>query len=356
MAEVVTIKHVAKLSGVSIATVSRALVTPEKVTEKTRAKVLKAVEDSGYVTNSLARNFRRKRSNTVVVLVPDISNPFFANIIQGIERIANKHQYRILLGDTQGDERVARVYGALVSQKQADGLICLGREIPFPYRKGRKSVDPKWPPLAMACEYHGVISVPSVCTDNRAAARDAVEHLLELGHRDIGIINGPKESSLSLDRLAGYREAMTAAGEKPNARWIRFGDFTLESGYSAMDALLTAEKRPSAIFCANDEMALGAMQACRDHCLTLPDDLSIVGFDDISFAQFSHPRLTTIHQPRNAIGEHVMSLMLGILSGEKPMPGRVVLPHRLVVRGSTAPYPGRLGTPSSNRHSLPASA
>ncbi len=334
----VTIKDVAQLSGVSIATVSRALASPEKVSEKARAKVFRAVSASGYVTNTLARNFRRRRSNMVVVLVPDITNPFFANIIQGIEQVASKHQYRILLGDTRGDENIERDYAGLVSQKQADGVICLGRNIPFSYKKGRKSVDPSWPPFVMACEYHGDISVPTVCTDNILAARDAVNHLLELGHRDIGVINGPVDSPLSLDRLEGCKQALTEAGIQPRKLWVRSGDFTLGSGYSQMESLLNKPKRPTAVFCANDEMAIGAMQACRDNGMILPEDMSIVGFDDIGIAQFIHPRLTTIHQPRNAIGERVMSLMLGILSGKELKPGRVVMPHRLVVRQSTAPY------------------
>lgn len=330
----VTIKDVAKMANVSIATVSRSLADPRKVSDKTRDKVMRAVESSGYVANVLAQNFRRRRSNTVVVLVPDIANPFFANIIKGIEQVARLHQYRVLLGDTQGNEDSERAYGDLVAQKQADGVICLGRSIPFPYRKGRKSLDPAWPPFVMACEYHDEIPVSAVCIDNAAAAEEAVAHLLYMGHRDIAYINGPKDSILCEDRLRGYSKALQKYGIRLNNRWLVQGDFTLKSGYTAMQSLLARESRPSAVFCANDEMAIGAMQACRDGGLSLPSDMSIVGFDDIVFAEYTSPRLTTIHQPSHEIGESAMMLMLEILSGEKPKTSRIILPHKLELRES----------------------
>jgi LacI family repressor for deo operon, udp, cdd, tsx, nupC, and nupG len=331
----VTIKDVAKLANVSIATVSRSLAEPAKVSDKTREKVMRAVESSGYVANVLAQNFRRRRSNTVVVLVPDIANPFFANIIKGIEQVARRHQYRVLLGDTQGSEDSERAYGELAAQKQADGVICLGRSIPFPYRKGRKSLDPDWPPFVMACEYHGEIPVPAVCIDNVAAAQEAVAHLLALGHRDIAYINGPKDSILCEDRFLGYSQGLRKSRIRLKRRWVVQGDFTLKSGYAAMKALLVGGPRPTAVFCANDEMAIGAMQACRDEGLELPSDMSIVGFDDIVFAQYTSPRLTTIQQPSHEIGESAMMLMLGILTGEKPKAARVILPYKLELREST---------------------
>ncbi len=330
----VNIKDVAKLANVSIATVSRSLAEPEKVSDKTREKVMRAVESSGYVVNTLAQNFRRRRSNTVIVMVPDIANPFFSNIIQGIEKVANRHKYRVLLADTQGDESRERAYGELVTQKQADGIICLGRSIPFVYRKGRKSLDPAWPPLVMACEYHGEIPVPSVCIDNVAAAEELVGYLLELGHSKIGYINGPNDSVLCQDRMQGFQNSLKVNNVGVNKRWLVQGAFTLSSGYDAMKKLLGEKDRPTAVFCANDEMAIGAMQACRDEGLAIPADISIVGFDDIVFAEYTSPRLTTIHQPRNEIGERVMALMLEILAGNKPEFDRVLIPHKLVIRES----------------------
>ena len=331
----VTIKDVAKLAGVSIATVSRSLAEPDKVSEKTRNKVIQAVEESGYVANTLAQNFRRRRSNTVLVLVPDIANPFFANIIQGIEQVARQFKYRVLLGDTQGYDENERIYSDLVSHKQADGIICLGRNIPFPYRKGRQSLDPAWPPFVMACEYHRDIPVPAVGIDNVAAAEVGVRHLLSLGHRHIAYIDGPEDSILCEDRLQGYKNALKSSQLRFEKGLVAQGDFTLASGYRAMTTLLQRKQRPSAVFCANDEMAIGAMQACRDAGCELPGDISILGFDDIVFAEYTSPRLTTIHQPRNEIGEQAMTLLLNILSGASPAASRVILPFSLELRDST---------------------
>lgn len=330
------IKDVAKLAGVSVATVSRTLDKPDLVAEATRQKVLRAVSECGYVANTLARNFRRRRSNTVLVLVPDIANPFFSSIIRGIEGVALAAGYRVLLGDTQNDPAREQAYSELVAQRQADGLICLGMNLPFATDKRRKSVDPKWPPVVMACEYDGTIPVPTVCIDNVAAAAEAVRHLVSLGHRDVAFINGPAASPICKDRLDGFRRALAAAGVRPRRARLRNGDFSLASGREQMLAILAQGDPPTAVFCANDEMAIGAMKAARERGMTLPRDLSVVGFDDIGFAAYATPALSTVRQPREQIGEQAMRLMLDILQQRGTIPAKVVLPHALVLRASTA--------------------
>ncbi len=333
----ITIKDVARLAGVSVATVSRTLSAPDVVTESTRKKVMAAVEQTGYVTNALASNFRRRRSQNIVVLVPDISNPFFSSIIQGIELVAMKSHYRILLGDTQQSVVRERAYSELVLQRQADGIICLGMNIPFEYDCRRKNPDPKWPPIVMACEYSGDIPLPTVLIDNRQAAKEVVEHLIELGHKNIAYINGPKDSPLSRDRQKGFKAAMKKASLKVEQCYIAEGDFSLVAGYAAAVKLLKTASRPTALFCANDKMAIGAMNAARDSGLRIPEDLSVAGFDDIDFASYSYPPLTTIHQPRARIGMRAMEIMLQCLEGKKPPQSELILPHELIVRGSTGP-------------------
>lgn len=331
----VSIKDVAKLAAVSTATVSRALAEPGKVSVGTRDKVMAAVEASGYVANSLARNFRRRKTHSVVVLVPDITNTFFAGVIQGIEWIAHKNGYQVLLGDTQFNPEGEKAYAAMVSQRQADGVISLGGNIPFAYQSGRRTVDPAWPPFAMACEYQSVIPVPTVCIDNISAAFDATSHLTALGHTKVAYINGPASSPLCKDRLQGYRLAMKKAGVTNTRAWVVEGDFSLASGREMMAALLTKPERPSAVFAANDEMAIGAMAAIKAAGLTIPGDISVIGFDDIRFAEFTDPPLTTISQPTHEIGKQVMSLMLAMLDNKAPLQQRIELPHRLVTRAST---------------------
>jgi LacI family repressor for deo operon, udp, cdd, tsx, nupC, and nupG len=332
-----SIKDVARLAGVSTATVSRALANPEQVAEATRDKVAAAVLETGYVANAMARNLRRRRTNTVVVLVPDISNPFYSNIIQGIERVAHSHHYRILLGDVQQEAEREQTYVNLVMQKQADGVISLSRSLPFELTPDQREPNPDWPPLVMACEYYGHIDVPVVRIDNRAAAVDAVQHLLQLGHRRIAYIDGPQDYPICAERRAGYEQAIVEAGIDADPQLEVQGDFSLQSGAEVMHQLLGREHIPSAVFAANDEMAIGAIKAIKSVGLSVPADISVVGFDDIRFADFCDPPLTTIHQPRNRIGENLMQVMLGILAGEPPVDHEILLPHQLVVRQSTAP-------------------
>lgn len=332
----VSIKDVARLAGVSTATVSRALAEPDKVRANTREKVLAAVRESGYVTNSLARSFRTNRNNSVVVLVPDITNSFFSNIIQGIEEVARKSGYRILLGDMQNNPANARAYGDLCAQRQADGLICLGRTIPFAYNKSRKTLDPNWPPLVMACEYDDVIPIPGVRIDNEQAALDGVRYLGEQGHRRIAYINGPADSPLCRDRLKGYRKGMAELGVRRTRDLVYRGDFSLDSGAQAARALLDSGALPTAVFAANDAMAIGALQVLKQRGIRVPRDISMLGFDDIKFAAYCDPPLTTIQQPRRQIGALSMQMMMDMLSGRAANLAVRELPHEFVLRDSVA--------------------
>lgn len=324
------------MAGVSVATVSRTLSRPEKVAESTREKVMQAVEESGYVTNVLASNFRRRKTESIVVLVPDIANPFYSRIIQEIEAVARDNGYQILLGETRQDPEMEKSYAQLAQRRIADGIICLGMHIPFKHRPMRKSVDPNWPPLVMACEYMGDIPVPTVAIDNRGAARDATRHLIDLGHKRIAYIGGPPDFSLSRDRLKGFRAALSRAGLKPLEDGIHSGDFSLQSGYSAAQGLFSQSRLPTAVFCASDEIAIGAIRAAQEQGLQVPRDISIVGFDDIQMAGFSNPPLTTVRQPTVEFGRRATQMMLQILAGKKLPENRIVLPHELVVRDSTA--------------------
>jgi LacI family repressor for deo operon, udp, cdd, tsx, nupC, and nupG len=330
----VSIKEVARLAGVSTATVSRALANPDKVQAKTRAKVLGAVEKTGYVTNSVARSLRTRRTHTIVVLVPDITNSFFANIIQGIEQVARKNSYRILLGDLQNDPANALPYGEMCAQKQADGLISLCRTIPFPHNKTRKTVDPKWPPLVMACEYDDIIPVAGVGIDNEAAALEGVRYLADQGHRLIAYINGPESSPLCRDRLKGYRAGMAEIGVRSTKNLIFRGNFTLDSGAQAARSICAGKGMPTALFAANDAMAIGALKLLKSRGISVPGDISMMGFDDIKFAAYCDPPLTTIHQPRSEIGALSMQMMLDQLEGRANANQRIQLPHELIVRES----------------------
>ncbi len=333
-----SIRQVARQAGVSIATVSRALTTPDKVSDKTLKKVLAQVERSRYKPNLLARNFRSKRAYSVVVLVPNIANPFFAEIIRGIEQVAQQHGYAVLLGDTEGREDREAYYVGLVETRQADGLIQLHPRLPKAARGANGSLDI---PLVNACEYIEDAPCPRVGIDNVAAAREMTRYLLDLGHRRIGVVLGPDSSPLTSDRLRGYKLGLRAAKIAADDALIAQGDFTMRSGSAAAEQLFKARQPPTAVFCFNDEMALGAIRFLKGTGRSVPHDVSVVGFDDIEFASFCDPPLTTIEQPTREIGNKAMSLLFEMLNGAKPEASMHTLPIKLIVRDSAAPPPRR---------------
>ncbi len=328
------IREVAKRAGVSTATVSRVLSHPDVVSPDTRVRVLKAVERLGYAPNSVAKNLRTLKSRKLLVTVPDISNPFFALILQGIEDAAQKNGYAVLVGDTQHDEMREERYAQMLKQKEADGLIFLGHRLPRGAASVVQESAPHCAPIVNGCEFSAELGVPSVHIDNAKAAVEAMQHLYELGHREIGVVTGPLLSPLSRDRLAGARASARSRGYEQDLIVIQ-GDFSIRSGAEAADALLQRAAPPTAIFCFNDEMAMGVIGAARRRGLQIPRDLSVVGFDDIRFAECFDPALTTIAQPMRAIGEGTVRLLLEILNGGRLTPVSVTLPHTLQIRAST---------------------
>jgi LacI family repressor for deo operon, udp, cdd, tsx, nupC, and nupG len=330
------IREVAKRAGVSTATVSRVLSRPDVVSPDTRLKVLKAVERLGYAPNSVAKNLRTLKSRKLLVTVPDISNPFFSLILKGIEDSAQKNGYSVLVGDTQHDDQREERYALMLKQKEADGLIFLGHRLPPAAASVVQEMAPSCAPIVNGCEFSAELGVPSVHIDNAKAASEAMEHLYELGHRTIGVVTGPLLSPLSRDRLTGALASARQRSAEPQVL-VTQGDFSIRSGSEAADALLSRSAPPTAIFCFNDEMAMGVMAAARRRGLCIPRDLSVVGFDDIRFAQCVEPPLTTIAQPMREIGEGTVRLLLEILNGSRVAPVSVTLPHVLRIRASTAP-------------------
>lgn len=331
-----TIRDVAREAGVSTATVSRVLSRPDVVNAETRASVMVAIENLGYTPNAAAKSLRTLRSGKILVTVPDIANPFFSLILQGIESAALRSGYAVLLGDTQHDDAREQQYALMLQRREADGLIFLGHRLPKIAAGLVRSKPRGQAPVVNGCEFSPSLGVPSVHIDNAKAAFEAVDHLCQLGHRRIGVVTGPMASPLSRDRLKGA----TARAERDRTRvtvTVAGGDFSIESGIAAGDQLLSAVRPPTGIFCFNDEMAIGVLHSARQRGLHVPDDLSVIGFDDIRFAQYMDPPLTTIRQPMRELGEATVRLLLNILRGNVKDAVSVTLPHALIVRGSTAP-------------------
>lgn len=318
-AERTKMEDIARIAGVSVSTVSRALAGSPRVMGDTRARIEAAVRQTGYVVNQVAQGLRLQRSRQLLVLLPTIANPFFGEIVQGVEEAAQAAGYGVLVGSTEGNAGREAVLARQLHTGGVDGLILLTGHIPASLEAhvARGQV------VAVSETIPGQ-DLPTIGIDNEAAAAVAVLHLRERGHRRIGHIAGPEGNVLTAQRVRGWRQGMGEGEIAPV-----FGDFTIGSGEVAMQRLLAGAARPTAVFCANDEMAIGALKAVRRAGLRVPEDISVVGFDDISFAAFTDPPLTTIRQPRRAFGHAAVAALL-----EGVVPGK--LAFELIVRASTA--------------------
>lgn len=340
----ISIKEVATIAGVSTATVSRYINNPDQVKEHTRQRVQAAIEKTGYAPNALARNFRRGKTHIVVVVLPSVGDPFFAGIMKGIWRIARQQGYSILIRETQFNTADFDEFSNMVLTKQADGIILLASPSPF---KSETAMDEslqldensgKRPPIILSCENvtPELKHFPSVRIDNVKASEEGTEYLIKLGHTRIGFVFGKRSSTLTEDREKGYRNAMKKHGLTVEDGWVCEGRLTLEGARAAVQSLLKQPEPPTAIFCANDEMAIGAIHEVKNLGLRVPEDVSIMGFDDIRYAAMFEPAITTIAQPAEMIGERTMQRLCRAINGADIGEGSETVPHKLVVRGSTA--------------------
>ena len=331
-----TMKDVALKAKVSTATVSRALMNPDKVSQATRNRVEKAAREVGYLPQPMGRNVKRNESRTILVIVPDICDPFFSEIIRGIEVTAANHGYLVLIGDCAHQNQQEKTFIDLIITKQIDGMLLLGSRLPFD-----ASIEEQrnLPPMVMANEFAPELELPAVHIDSLTAAFDAVNYLYEQGHKRIGCIAGPEEMPLCHYRLQGYVQALRRCGIMVDPQYIARGDFTFEAGSKAMQQLLDLPQPPTAVFCHSDVMALGALSQAKRQGLKVPEDLSIIGFDNIDLTQFCDPPLTTIAQPRYEIGREAMLLLLDQMQGQHVGSGSRLMDCELIIRGSTRALP-----------------
>jgi LacI family repressor for deo operon, udp, cdd, tsx, nupC, and nupG len=322
---------VAKLANVSPATVSRVLSNPDMVSKKTRDKVLEVIKQVNYKPHIVARQFRTKETRIILVVVPDITSAFFAEVLRGIEHIAIENGYQVILGDTENDIEREKEYINLLLQKQADGMVLLTARLD---KEELEEISEHFP-VVLACEYVDGLNVPTVSIDNISSSRKATEHLIQLGHTKIAHISGPINVILSRDRLRGYQQAMISHDLEVNPAYVQEGDFTFESGYHQMLKLLALETPPTAVFVFNDEMAMGTIKAVKDSGLKVPEDIAIVGFDNIRMSNVYEPNLSTIDQPKYQIGKKAMELLLNLINGEEITKRKFVMRDDLIIRESS---------------------
>lgn len=328
-----TIEDVARLAGVSIATVSRAISKPEKVAESTRKKVTAAIARTGYTANAMAQSLRRQRSQMVLVLTQSISEPNFPGLLTGLEKIANARGYGLLIGNTEGDIALEEKYLRFLSAGTADGLILLTGHVPV--AGWPDTTKASIPPTVAATKPIDHPNISSVCVDDQSAARVATEFLMSLEHNKIVYVAGPKSSILSERRLKGYCDALSQSSQQISI-WKVDGDGTSTGGRAAVERLCILDTLPTAFFCFNDDTAIGVIGALQQRGYKVPEDISVLGFDDIPFASHITPALTTIRQPRGQIGERAMTSLLDLLSDRTMDATSLELHGDLIVRDSCA--------------------
>lgn len=333
----VTIYDVAREANVSMATVSRVVNNNPNVKPQTRKKVFEAIERLGYRPNAVARGLASKKTTTVGVVIPDISNAIFAEVARGIEDIANMYHYNIILCNAdKKKEKEIRVINTLL-EKQVDGLLFMGGAVTDEHIQAFKTSTV---PIVLCATSDGGNHYPSVDIDHEAAADDAVSELIAQGHRKIGMISVTLEDpSTGFARYSGYKKALERAGIPVREDYIRLGNYRYESGIEVAQYFLQLADRPTAIFSANDEMAIGAIHAIQDHGLKVPDDISVISVDNIRMASMVRPQLTTVGQPMYDIGAVSMRLLTKLMNKENVDQAKVILPHEVIRRQSVA-HPG----------------
>lgn len=331
----VRIADVARIAGVSTATVSRVLATPDKVRQKTRDLVMEAVRKCGYTPNSVARNLRKRRTMTVLVVVPNLANPVFAQILRGIDDELTQSGYGLVIGSLDNcEEREAR-YVELALSRQVDGVILMNGRIPESNK--RTMAEARLPMVAM-CAAIGDDEIPNVVVQDREASREAVEYLVRLGHRRLGFIAGPPSNIIAKERFSGFLQGLEDAGlsDKDYVKWE--GKFVFSAGVAAAEAFLNLKERPTGIYASCDESAIGFIKVVRAAGVRVPEDVSVIGFDGIEFADYVEPTLTTFRQPLHDLGRRGASVLLKMIRGQmQPEDWNVRLPLALLERDTTGP-------------------
>lgn len=333
----ITILDVAKEANVSASTVSRVLNNSGMISQNTVDCVYKAVEKLGYEPNMLARSFRKKETRTILILTPNMTNPYYSNILSGISDMSRGMSYSSFICNTTGGTDQVKETLDMLPKHRADGAILLASE------KGEKWLKEYADEFSIiqCSEYDPEIPIPHVSIDNYKAAIEAVRLLICLGHKKIGTISSVNKYLSTELRLKGYRDALLEAGIEPSDRYISYAgkDYNYQSGCKAAETLLSQKDRPTALFCISDVLAIGAVNTAKQMGLNIPRDISIIGFDDVEQTAMFSPKITTVAQPCYALGQKSAELLCRNLAEGEAVPMETVLPYKMIVRESTGMRP-----------------
>ncbi|WP_327237850.1 LacI family transcriptional regulator [Streptomyces sp. NBC_01317] len=326
-----TISDVAARAGVSKTTVSHVLSGRRPVSEATRRKVTRAVEEMGFQQNFFALGLSGRRSQTVALVVQDLTNPFYPALARGLQQAVGGRDYVVLLADVGAGTPPIEAFLNEAVQRRVDGVVVAAVDVPDRLLEPLLASGARV--VTVGSPRHGT-STDVVSSDDERIATDAVAYLHGQGHRTLGIISGPVRVAPGSARLDGYRQALRDHGLRPLRAAEAVGDWTRESGAKAMHQLMDLERRPTAVFCANDLMAIGALDAARALGLSVPGDVAVLGVDDIDAASLVSPSLTTVRVPAQEIGRVAGELLLARIDAPSQTPRRVLVQHHLVHRES----------------------
>jgi LacI family transcriptional regulator len=327
----VTMSDVAREAGVSIMTVSRVVNNKGEVGPVTRQRVLEIIERLGYRPSGIARGLATKRTGTLGLVVPDVANPFFAEVARGAEHVAYAEGYNVFLCNTEEDTRRELRVLASLEEKRVDGIVICSSRL---NDDDLRAAVARHPAVVLVNRRLDMDGVDAVLSDDKMGGRLATRHLLEGGHRAVGFLAGPAASHSGRQRAAGYRAALAAAGVLYNPTWQRHCAPVVEGGQEAARTLLGRHPGMTALFCYNDLVAVGALQACAALERRVPGDLEVAGFDDIPLAALVTPPLTTCHVPRYDLGARAMALLLARIQDDVEERQEIVLRPELIVRAS----------------------
>ncbi|HFG2120516.1 TPA: substrate-binding domain-containing protein [Vibrio cholerae] len=327
-----TMKDIARLAGVSTSTVSHVINKSRFVSDEIAERVNNAAQQLNYAPSALARSLKMNRTKTIGMLVTTSTNPFFGEVVKGVERSCYHQGYNLILCNTEGDNQRMKASINTLLQKRVDGLLLMCSTL----EGERLDVFDRYPDIPIVVMDWGPILFASdkIQDNSLQGGYMAAKHLIECGHKEIGCITGPLIRHQAQMRYEGYKRALAEAGIAINPDWIVESDFECEGGYQAFEKLYQCGKLPSALFVSNDMMAMGVIQAASQRGLRVPDDLSLIGYDDVHIAKFMTPALTTIHQPKYRLGKAAIDTLLYRLENPDTTAQVVQLEPTLVVRSS----------------------
>lgn len=326
------IKNIAELAGTSVATVSRVINCEANVSEETRKRVLDVIASTGYKPSLVRKALRSHKKGTLLALLPTVGHPYYARVIEGVEKRAVDNNYDVLMCATQRDPDTERRCLGFIESRQVDGIILFTSALPD---AELNAFAGKYPVVQCGANAEGIANISFACIDNVTAGDEAVSYLIRLGNRDIALINGPFGRPYEVDRQEGYRRAHARAGLEMHPEYLVVSDYDHVDAYAACKRLLALKNPPTAIFCASDLMAVGTVKCCLESGIRPGRDIDVIGFDGTYLNELVSPEISCIEQPGFEMGMMAFDLLEEKIRDNTSMSKKVVMPHKLVIRQST---------------------